>query len=187
MRADFPAPVLPHRIRQQYPESVIESLLRFSLQAPEVSRLPAELGTAGVPIPGTLFTTLTAAEAFKLATVAHPTLRPRRPEGGVLRECLRRHGLVPAWGDLPSALPDLVFDADEAERVRNAERAVLTELKAEHARSTYRVPARRCRPGTVVWDAARVPAPAVALSRLLKARVEIAAPSDATPADFADP
>ena len=40
----------------------------------------------------------------------------------------------------------------------------------------------------VVWDAARVAAPAAVLSRLLKARVEVAAPSDATPADdFADP
>jgi hypothetical protein len=67
-----------------------------------------------------------------------------------------------------------VLDAEAAELVKNAERAVLAELKAEHEHSTYKVAGRAARPGTVVWDPERVTRPAALLSRLLKARVEVA-------------
>src|SRR4051794_25106276 len=68
-------------------------------------------------IPGTLYATLPPAEAFRRAAEAHPGLRVPPPEGGVLRECLRRHGLVAAWADLPALVPDLAPTAATAETI----------------------------------------------------------------------
>src|SRR3982750_1980285 len=56
-------------------------------------------------VPGTLYATLPAGEAFRRAAEAPPGLRAPPPEGGVLRECLRRHGVVGTWTDLPALVP----------------------------------------------------------------------------------
>src|SRR3954452_12914756 len=76
-------------------------------------------------VPGTLYATLPRDEAFRRAAEAHPGLRAPPPEGGVLRECLRRHGVVGTWTDLPALVPDLAPDATAAAAIKDAEQAGL--------------------------------------------------------------
>jgi hypothetical protein len=66
----------------------------------------------------TLWTCRPATAVFTLASGQHPGLRRRPPEHGVLRECLRRFGVVPAWADLPAMVPDLVPDEIALKAVR---------------------------------------------------------------------
>jgi hypothetical protein len=103
------------------------------------------------------------------------------PEGGVLRECLRRHGLVGTWADLPALVPDLAPDAAAAAAVKDAEQAGLEPLKAGRAHAPYRVPGRRGRPGVLVWDPARVADPAAALAGLLGSAVTVEGHGTASP------
>ena len=144
------------------------------------------LPTGGTPPPATLLATLPPAEAVRRAAEVHPGLRAAPPEGGVLRECLRRHGLVPGWIDLPTRFPTSC--RADGGRVRKAEAAVLAALKAGHAHAPYKVggsprPAGRARLGP-----ARIADPAAVLSRLLKAWVEVAGAVRRDPGrDFADP
>src|SRR5205085_188076 len=101
------------------------------------------------------------------AAEAHPGLRAPPASGGVLRECLRRHGLVPAWADLPALVPDLAPTAATAEMIKDGELPTLAALKGEFPHALYRVPHRRCRPGGVVWDPSRVADPEAALAALV--------------------
>jgi hypothetical protein len=113
------------------------------------------------------------------------------PAGGILRERLRRHGLVPGWVDLPALVPELVPTAAVAGTVKDAELAALTALKAEHEHAPYRVAGRRGRPGVLVWDPTRIADPAATLSRLLAAGVTLVGrdppPSATTGRDIMDP
>ena len=73
-----------------------------------------------------------------------PGLRMALPDDGVLGECLRRYGLVPAWPDvqrrlLPEHLPDDVA----LKAVQDAERAEMKRLRQELPTAAYRVPGRR--------------------------------------------
>jgi hypothetical protein len=137
-------------------------------------------------VPGTLHATLPRDEAFRRAAEAHPGLRAPPPEGGALRECLRRHGLVPAWADLPALVPDLAPNAATAEMIKDGELAALAALKAEFPHASYRVRGRRGRPGVIVWDPALVADPAAVLARLLSAEVKVEVRREPPPAT-ADP
>ena len=67
------------------------------------SPIPRPCPRAGNLLHTALWSCLPQAEAFRLAAATHPGLRAPPPPGGVLRECLRRHGLIVAWSDLPAA------------------------------------------------------------------------------------
>jgi hypothetical protein len=142
-------------------------------------------------VPGTLYATLPRAEAFRRAAEAHPGLRAPPPEGGVLRECLRRHGVVPAWADLPVLVPDLVPTFATAEMIKDGELAALAALKGEFPHASYRVRGRPGRPGMLVWDPTRIADPAATLSRLLAVAVTLVKrdppPSETEPRDIMDP
>ena len=104
----------------------------------------------------------------------------------MLRECLRRHGVVGTWADLPALVPDLAPDATAAAAIKDAEQAGLEALKAEFAHAAYRVAGRRGRAGVAVWDPARVADPAAALTRLLGVEVAMEVRQEPPPAT-ADP
>src|SRR3954452_4247509 len=107
---------------------IIGTLLRSRLQ---LAQFPALLPNprGGPASSAVLFATLPLAEAFRRAAEAHPGLRAPPPEGGVLRECLRRHGVVGTWTDLPALVPDLAPDATAATAVEHTERSSLEVLK----------------------------------------------------------
>ena len=155
--------------------------LRFSF-----GEFPALAPSGRNLVPGTLYAKLPAAEAFRRAAGVHPGLRAPPPEGGVLRECLRRHGVVGTWADLPALVPDLAPDATAAAAAKDAEQASLGALKAEFAHAPYRVAGRRGRPGVALWDPARLADPAAALTRLLGAEVAVEARPEPPPTT-ADP
>ena len=137
-------------------------------------------------LPASLLIRLPLVAALRRAAEVHPGLRVRPPEGGVLRECLRRHGLVGTWADLPILAPDLAPDAAAVAAIKDAEQVELAQLKAEHVHATYRVVGRRGRPGVVIWEPARITYPAATLARLLGVDVTVegfAAPAD----DLMDP
>jgi hypothetical protein len=130
------------------------------------------------PTQATLFTTLPPAEAIRRAAEVHPGLRPAPPEGGILRECLRRHGLVATGSALPVLVPDLVPDEVAVRAVRDAEAGELAALRLVHPHALYRVSGRRGRPGVLVWDPDRVFDPAYVLAVLLGADVRLDKPSN---------
>lgn len=102
------------------------------------------------------------------------------------RECLRRHGVVGTWTDLPTLVPDLAPDATAAAAIKDAEQAGLETLKAEYPHAPYRVAGRRGRSGVVLWDPARTADPAAVLARLLGAAVAMEVRQDSPPVP-ADP
>jgi hypothetical protein len=130
-------------------------------------------------VPGRLLTVLSPAEAVRLANVERPGLRLPPPEGGVLRECLRRHGLIGTWSELPALVPELAPAAAVA-ATKDAEQELRETPKAELPSATYRVPGRRGRAGTVLWDPARVRDPAAELSHLLGVTVTVDRPEPPT-------
>src|SRR5262249_22218701 len=121
-----------------------------------------------------LLTTLPVVEALRLAAEFHPGIRVQPPEGGVLRECLRRHGLVPSWVDLPSLVPELAPTAAIATgAIKAAEGQMMSELAVELSSALYQVSGRRCQPLRLLWDPARIFEPAPALARLLGRTVKV--------------
>jgi hypothetical protein len=98
-------------------------------------------------------------------------LRLVPPEGGILKECLRRHGIVTLWSDLPALVPELCPEPAVA-AIKDAESDIAAELEALSSAS-YRVPGRRGRPPVAMWDASRVNDPAGLLSRLLGVDIEL--------------
>jgi hypothetical protein len=157
-------------IRRTTDQTVIDLFLRFCLSFGEFDcLLPAGRNL----VPARLRTVLPVIDALRLANEVHRGLRLVPPRGGILRACLRRHGLVPSWVDLPALVPELVPTAAVAEIIKDSELPIAAELKGELASATYRVAGRRGRPGVVMWDTARVAVPAAVLSRLLRVRVEV--------------
>ena len=153
-------------------ETVIDTLIQKALL---LTSFPALLPTAGgnVPLRTALWSCLPQAEAFRLAAATHPGLRAPPPPGGVLRECLRRHGLLVAWPDLTAAVPELVPDAVALRAVKDAERGELKELRADLLTAPYRAAGRRGPAGTVAWDPTRIADLQAALARLLGAGVTV--------------
>jgi hypothetical protein len=184
----------PEGIRRAQPNSVIILLLQFS---PALAQFPAAIPTQGNLLHTTLWARLPQVAAFRLAVVVHPGLRASPPPDGVLRECLRRHGLVPAWADLSAAVPELVPDATALKSVKDAEGSQLAEVREGLRTAAYRVAGRRGRSGTVAWDPARVADPAAVLSALLGESVTVdwrspdpepaTSPASAEETDIMDP
>jgi hypothetical protein len=174
------------RIRRAADDPVIGILLQKS---PLLAQFPALVPAAGHLLSATLWSHLSQAEAFRRAAVTYPGLRAPPPPGGVLRECLRRHGLIPAWADLSTLVSELAPDAVATAAVKDAEQPELAVLKAEYLHAPYRVAGRRGRPGVVIWDPARVADPQAALVRLLGegVTVEGCKMGDPDPADPMDP
>jgi hypothetical protein len=167
-------------------DSVIKSLLQKALS---LTQVPALHPTAGgtPPIGTSLWSRLPPAKAFRLAAAVYPGLRAPPPPGGVLRECLRRHGLIVGWSDLSAAVPELVPDAVALKAVKDAERGQLAEIRQDLLTAAYRVAGRRGLPGTVAWDPARIADPQAALTDLLGGRVTVDRhPPEPEPA-FMDP
>jgi hypothetical protein len=183
LRAE-PAKRTGDRIGRTRAETLINILLGFPLLFAQFEPL---MPSGRHLIPATLLTRLPLVEALRLAAEVHPGVRMPPPEGGVLRECLRRHGLVGTWADLPALVPDLAPDAAAAAAVKDAEQAGLEPLKAGRAHAPYRVPGRRGRPGVLVWDPARVADPAAALAGLLGSAATVEGHGTASPGSARPP
>jgi hypothetical protein len=164
-------------IRGREDDLVIDLLLQNRLL---LAKFPVLLpGARGAhPTQATLFATLSLAGAIRRAAEVHPGLRPAPPEGGVLRECLRRHGLVATGSALSILVPDLVPDEVAVRAVKDAEVGELAALRLEHSHALYCVRGRRGRPGLLVWDPSRIFDPAYVLASLLGADVRLDKPSD---------
>jgi hypothetical protein len=152
-------------IRRDSDYSLIGDLLGFRLSLAQFRALLPS--ASGPPVSSLLISPLAPAEAFHRASIVHPGLRAPPPPGGVLRECLRRHGLLVSWSDLSALVPELVPDAVAARAVKDAEGDELRALRASLRTAPYRIAGRRGRSGIVAWDPARVANPAVALTALL--------------------
>src|SRR5215207_8768820 len=79
-------------------------------------------------------------------------VQTNRASSGVLGECLRRYGLVPAWPDVQRLLPEYLPDAVALKTVQDAERDTLARLRADLVQASYRVPGRRGPAGIVAYD-----------------------------------
>ena len=130
-------------------------------------------------MPGVLLTTLPIAEALRRARVEHPTLKAAPASGSVWRECVARHGVVPALCDLSRAVPDLLPDDAAVEAVKRdpKEDEALAALKAMYPAAPYSVAGRRGPKPTALYDPMRVADPAAALAMLLGIEVTIDEPA----------
>jgi hypothetical protein len=125
-----------------------------------------------------LWTTLPPAEAFRLAAVDYPGIRPATPEGGVLGECLKRHGFVPAWRELQRLLPEYLPDNAALKAAEDAQREELKRLRETLPSARYRVPGKRGRASVAIYDPSRVPDIAHALAALLGPGVTVEQPPE---------
>jgi hypothetical protein len=130
----------------------------------------------------TLWTTLPAAEAFRLAAVEFPGIRPATPEGGILAECMRRHGIVPSWTDIQKLMPEYLPDDRALKAAKDAERGEMRRLRDTLPSVRYRVPGRRGGPFEAIYDPSRVSDPGRTLVQLLGENVQVEVPQVLEPA-----
>ena len=142
-------------ITLQTAKTVIGTLLQKALSG---ALFPVLIpGTSGKPAAGTLRTHLPLIEAMEQAAQAYPGLRAAPPEGGVLRECLRKYGIVPSWGEVATLFPVSLPDARAVNALRQAEADELELLRQELPTVRYRIAGKRGRPSLVAYDPTRVP------------------------------
>ena len=117
------------------------------------------------------------------AAQAYPGLRAAPPEGGVLRECLRKYGIVPSWGEVATLFPVSLPDARAVNALRQAEADELGLLRQELPTVRYRIAGKRGRPSLVAYDPTRVPD----IERTLRALFGPGVTVDPPPAEPAQP
>jgi hypothetical protein len=168
------------RLEVTKPESCNEYLLQL---LPLVTSKPVTLPSRnGKRTALTLTTTLPIGQALKLAAVEHPGIRLTAPEDGILAECRRRFGFVPAWPELQRLMPEFLPDAASVKATEDAERAEMKRLREELPTAPYRVPGRRGKPSLVAYDPTRIPDIARTMAEAFGAGVTVEHPPAEEPA-----
>ena len=135
-----------------------ETCNRYLLQKmPLLTSKPVLVPTAnGKGTEASLLTSLPVELALRLAAVEHPGIKLATPEGGVLAECRRLYGFVPAWPDLQRLMPAFLPDPASLKAAEDAERGEMRRLRQELATAAYRVPGRRGKASVVAYERDRI-------------------------------